>query len=140
MLSPLRKVDAHNVVPVWCASDKLEVGARTLRGKLTSQLPRFLAANAPPPLEPNDQRAAAAAAEGGLPAAPVDWESALASLVGLDRCVAEVEWAAAGAAGGQAQLERFCAERVKVKRLGLVRKSQSFQFFQGWRGESSRVV
>jgi deoxyribodipyrimidine photo-lyase len=119
----LAEVDAHNVVPVWCASNKLEVGARTLRGKLTAQLPRFLAANAPPPLEPNDHSAAAAVA-GGLPAAAaVDWESALASLVGLDRRVAEVEWAAAGAAGGQAQLERFCAERVKVKRLGLVFRS-----------------
>ena len=33
-------VDAHNVVPVWAASPKQEVGARTLRKKITDQLPR----------------------------------------------------------------------------------------------------
>jgi len=31
---PLYQVDAHNVVPVWYASPKREVGARTLRSKL----------------------------------------------------------------------------------------------------------
>lgn len=28
------EVDAHNVVPVWIASDKQEVGARTIRKKI----------------------------------------------------------------------------------------------------------
>jgi deoxyribodipyrimidine photo-lyase len=32
---PVHEVDAHNVVPVWEASPKLEVGARTLRQGLT---------------------------------------------------------------------------------------------------------
>ena len=36
-------VDAHNVVPVWAASPKQEVGARTLRKKITDQLPPHLA-------------------------------------------------------------------------------------------------
>ena len=36
------EVDAHNVVPVWCASDKMEYGARTIRTKITRQLPDFL--------------------------------------------------------------------------------------------------
>ena len=31
---PLYQVDAHNVVPVWMASPKREVGARTLRPKI----------------------------------------------------------------------------------------------------------
>ncbi len=31
---PLYQVDAHNVVPIWYASPKREVGARTLRSKL----------------------------------------------------------------------------------------------------------
>ena len=31
---PLYQVDAHNIVPVWYASPKREVGARTLRSKL----------------------------------------------------------------------------------------------------------
>ena len=36
------QVDAHNVVPVWVASPKLEVGARTLRPKIHRLLPTFL--------------------------------------------------------------------------------------------------
>ena len=39
---PLHEVDAHNIVPVWEASQKLEVGARTLRGKLAKLYPEFL--------------------------------------------------------------------------------------------------
>ncbi|MEW5317947.1 MAG: hypothetical protein WDW38_009204 [Sanguina aurantia] len=37
-----REVDAHNVVPVWVASDKREVGARTLRPKIHRHLPEYL--------------------------------------------------------------------------------------------------
>jgi hypothetical protein len=36
------EVDAHNVVPIWCASDKLEYGARTIRTKIQRQLSEFL--------------------------------------------------------------------------------------------------
>ena len=39
---PVHEVDAHNVVPVWEASPKLEVGARTLRLKLAKLYPEFL--------------------------------------------------------------------------------------------------
>lgn len=39
---PKGKVDAHNIVPVWHASPKLEVAARTIRTKINSQLPTFL--------------------------------------------------------------------------------------------------
>ena len=38
----LTEVDAHNIVPVWAASPKLEVGARTLRPKLNRLLPAHL--------------------------------------------------------------------------------------------------
>jgi deoxyribodipyrimidine photo-lyase len=31
---PFHEVDAHNVVPVWVASDKREYGARTIRPKV----------------------------------------------------------------------------------------------------------
>lgn len=46
VLSPssrcLMQVDAHNIVPCWVASPKLEYAARTIRGKITKQLPEFL--------------------------------------------------------------------------------------------------
>jgi deoxyribodipyrimidine photo-lyase len=39
---PLHEVDAHNVVPVWVASDKLEYAARTIRPKITTKLATYL--------------------------------------------------------------------------------------------------
>ncbi|KAL3313574.1 hypothetical protein Ciccas_007822 [Cichlidogyrus casuarinus] len=39
---PMVQVDAHNVVPAWIASDKMEVGARTLRPKIHKLIPEFL--------------------------------------------------------------------------------------------------
>jgi deoxyribodipyrimidine photo-lyase len=39
---PLWQVDAHNVVPVWHAADKRQVGARTLRPKIHNVVKKFL--------------------------------------------------------------------------------------------------
>jgi hypothetical protein len=36
------QVDAHNIVPCWIASEKLEYGARTIRPKITTKLAEFL--------------------------------------------------------------------------------------------------
>ena len=36
------QVDAHNIVPCWQASPKLEYAARTIRPKIQRQLPDFL--------------------------------------------------------------------------------------------------
>ena len=38
---PFYQVDAHNVVPVWIASSKREVGARTLRPKINAVFARY---------------------------------------------------------------------------------------------------
>ena len=38
---PLYQVDAHNIVPVWQASPKREVGARTLRPKINSVFSKY---------------------------------------------------------------------------------------------------
>lgn len=38
----IHEVDAHNVVPIWVASEKLEYSARTLRGKINKLLPQYL--------------------------------------------------------------------------------------------------
>lgn len=42
VIRPLFQVDAHNIVPCWVASPKLEYAARTIRGKINKQLPEFL--------------------------------------------------------------------------------------------------
>lgn len=41
---PMHEVDAHNVVPVWEASDKREYAARTIRNKIHKKLPEFFKA------------------------------------------------------------------------------------------------
>lgn len=38
---PLYQVDAHNIVPVWMASPKREVGARTLRPKINNVFSKY---------------------------------------------------------------------------------------------------
>lgn len=38
----IHEIDAHNVVPLWVASDKLEYSARTIRGKINKLLPEYL--------------------------------------------------------------------------------------------------
>ncbi|KAI4302769.1 hypothetical protein MLD38_038478 [Melastoma candidum] len=38
----IHEVDAHNVVPLWVASEKLEYSAKTLRGKINKLLPEYL--------------------------------------------------------------------------------------------------
>ena len=36
--TPVYEVDAHNIVPVWVASEKQEVGARTIRKKINDKV------------------------------------------------------------------------------------------------------
>lgn len=101
---PLVQVDAHNIVPCWVASPKLEYAARTIRGKITKQLPEFLTDF--PPVNKHPHTATRTAK-------PVDWEKTLASL-NVDRAVGETEWAQPGARGGTAMLESFIDVRLKL--------------------------
>ncbi len=39
---PVTQVDAHNIIPVWCTSDKKEFAAYTIRPKIKKLLPTFL--------------------------------------------------------------------------------------------------
>ncbi|CAL9207757.1 unnamed protein product [Musa hybrid cultivar] len=50
----VHEVDAHNVVPVWVASDKLEYGAKTIRPKIHRLLTEYLVEfpQLPPPAVP----------------------------------------------------------------------------------------
>ncbi|PWA17548.1 hypothetical protein CCH79_00011254 [Gambusia affinis] len=101
---PLIQVDAHNIVPCWVASPKLEYSARTIRGKITNLLPEFLTDF--PPVEKHQQTATRTAK-------PVDWEETLASL-DVDRTVGEPQWATPGSEAGMAMLESFIDVRLKL--------------------------
>lgn len=98
---PLVQVDAHNIVPVWVASDKQEYAARTIRPKIHKHLPEFLVKI--PPLETHPHKCSTE---------PVDWLSAEKSLQ-VDRTVKEVDWAVPGTRAGAAMLEEFIGKRLK---------------------------
>ena len=92
-------VDAHNIVPVWAASPKQEVGARTLRKKITDQLPRYL--KELPELEAQ-----------GPPLQPtVDWRPVIkAARQKTDRSVTPVDWLTPGSKAASDALEAFCGD------------------------------
>ena len=110
---PFYEVDAHNVVPVWVASDKQEVGARTIRSKITTKLPEWLVEI--PKFEALDE------ATFGKPSPsvakdtskPVDWLSVRASLQ-VDRTIGEIDWCTPGCTAAHAAVDDFCSTRLKI--------------------------
>ncbi|KAJ8310533.1 hypothetical protein KUTeg_012398 [Tegillarca granosa] len=100
---PLCQVDAHNIVPCWEASPKLEYGARTIRNKIHNQLSGYLTEFPPVCKHPHKSKTKSKA---------VDWKSAFDSLE-VDKSVGEVSWATPGSKAGINMLESFCKERLK---------------------------
>ena len=100
---PLVQVDAHNVVPCWIASPKLEYGARTIRTKIQSRLPEFL----------TNFQCLESNSPGSLDGCKLsDWTSALASLE-INRSISPVKWLRPGAAAALEVLESFINTRLK---------------------------
>ncbi|CAF0871498.1 unnamed protein product [Rotaria sordida] len=101
---PIVQVDAHNVVPCWHASTKLEYGARTIRNKLHKHMNEFFTEYPPiikhPYTSSNDYQIKS-----------IDWQAVDDSLQ-VDRTIKEVSWAIPGYTGGINQLETFINERV----------------------------
>uniref|UniRef100_A0A672T1C2 Deoxyribodipyrimidine photo-lyase n=1 Tax=Sinocyclocheilus grahami TaxID=75366 RepID=A0A672T1C2_SINGR len=93
-----------SLVPCWEASEKLEYGARTIRGKITKLLPEFLSEI---PLVDTHPHSASRTAK------PVDWEEVLSCLE-VERSVGEVDWAQPGSCGGMAMLESFIDQRLRL--------------------------
>ncbi|KAM9316567.1 deoxyribodipyrimidine photo-lyase-like [Gastrophryne carolinensis] len=100
---PLVQVDAHNIVPCWVASPKLEYGARTIRRKIHDQLSQFLTEFPPVIKHPYTST---------IKTKPIDWEKCYASLE-VDRTVEEVEWAKPGTKAGMETLQSFISQRLK---------------------------
>ncbi len=108
---PLFQVDAHNIVPVWQASPKLEVGARTIRKKIHDLFPTYFKPFPEAGLAPNVP--AAAAALPGRKPATVDWDKVLGGLA-LDRTVKEIDWLLPGSKAGWVALDGFVEARLKI--------------------------
>ena len=92
---PLYQVDAHNIVPVWAAADKRQVGARTLRPRIHKVVKDYMQDF--PELEKNTMKVA-------LPDFQrQDYES----FMQMDESVPPVKWAKPGTVAGMKQLGFF---------------------------------
>jgi len=83
----IHEVDAHNVVPVWVASGKLEYSARTIRGKINKLLPEYMIDF--PKLGPPIKKWAATNHV-------VDWENLITAVTRKGAEVPELEWCEPG--------------------------------------------
>jgi deoxyribodipyrimidine photo-lyase len=98
---PVHEVDAHNVVPCWLASPKLEYAAYTFRPKLHRALPDFLEpfpslVRHPYPWD---------AGEG------TDWEAA-ARMLQVDETVPPVNWLKSGESAARRVLRSFLQTKL----------------------------
>lgn len=99
---PFYEVDAHNIVPALYISQKIEVGARTLRPKIHRALPEFL--DEFPQLESMPE-------SNLLKGAGFDLEKTLAGLK-IDRSVPEVDWLQPGETAAHKALKDFLENRL----------------------------
>ncbi|KAF9616344.1 hypothetical protein IFM89_029598 [Coptis chinensis] len=83
----VHEVDAHNVVPLWVASSKLEYSARTLRGKINKLLPEYL-------IEYPNLQAPTRRWDGED--RTIDWDSIIADVLRKGAEVPELEWCEPG--------------------------------------------
>jgi deoxyribodipyrimidine photo-lyase len=99
----LVQVDAHNVVPVWTASDKREYGARTLRPKINrlyqTFLQKFPKLNEIVPHSKNG--------ESGVTLLPEFKQTLYEDYLKMDASVPEVDWAKPGTAAALEQAQKF---------------------------------
>ncbi|KAH9328232.1 hypothetical protein KI387_000340, partial [Taxus chinensis] len=84
----VHEVDAHNIVPVWRASDKLEYSARTIRTKIQKQLPEFLVQF--PDVKAPDQKWTSE------PPADIEWDDLIDTVLRKGAEVPEVHWCEPG--------------------------------------------
>jgi len=100
---PFCQVDAHNVVPCWVASDKLEHAARTIRPKINAKLKQYLTHFPPLIVHPYESE---------VKCESVNWEDA-DNFLECDRAVEEVTWLKPGATSAFETLFSFLEKRIK---------------------------
>ncbi|XP_054825288.1 deoxyribodipyrimidine photo-lyase isoform X2 [Prosopis cineraria] len=86
-LVTIHEVDAHNVVPVWVASEKLEYSARTIRGKITKRLSEYLIDF--PTMEPPTRKWIG---KNQL----IDWDGLIAEVLRIGAEVPQLHWCEPG--------------------------------------------
>jgi deoxyribodipyrimidine photo-lyase len=104
VVTAVYEVDAHNIVPVWQASSKLEFAARTIRPKITKQLDTFLT-------EFPNHLLSTIASKLSVTASTTNWNH-LRQLLKIDATVAPVSWLQPGPEAAHVQLETFINHRL----------------------------
>lgn len=99
---PFYEIDAHNIVPHWIASPKLEYGAYTLRPKIQRLLPEFL-------YEP--RKVLKHPVQWQESVGKVDWQKALKHLR-INRKIPEVSWIKPGEKAARRMLRAFIKQKL----------------------------
>lgn len=98
----MHMVDAHNIVPVWVASDKREYAARTIRNKINGKLPEYLTEYPNVPVQtsawPNDC---------AVQPPQIDWKGLIETAKVKGAAVPPVTWLEAGEEAGAKALASF---------------------------------
>ncbi|RYR20538.1 hypothetical protein Ahy_B03g065708 isoform I [Arachis hypogaea] len=84
----VHEVDAHNIVPLWVASEKLEYSAKTIRGKINKKLSEYLIDF--PTIEPQTRKWTITKNHS------VDWDDLIADVLRKGTEVPEVNWCEPG--------------------------------------------
>ncbi|KAK5847170.1 deoxyribodipyrimidine photo-lyase [Gossypium arboreum] len=105
----IHEIDAHNVVPVWVASDKLEYSAKTIRGKVNKLIPEYLIDF--PTLQPPNKKWDDATDQF------LDWDGLIADVLRNGAEVPEIEWCEPGETAAMEVLmgnkDGFLTKRLK---------------------------
>lgn len=101
---PMHEVDAHNIVPVWEASNKREYAARTIRPKINAKLPQFLTEFPRVPEQVADWPLTAP------PKQEIDWDGLLEDVLKRGAHVPEVTWCKPGEEAGEQALSAFLSK------------------------------
>ncbi|KAK7309026.1 hypothetical protein RJT34_05442 [Clitoria ternatea] len=89
-LVTVHEVDAHNVVPLWVASDKLEYSAKTIRSKINKRLSEYLIDFPNIELEPPTRKWVAPENH------TIDWDDLIDDVLRRGGEVPEVDWCEPG--------------------------------------------
>ena len=107
----VRVVDAHNIVPCWVASPKLEVGAQLCAGKLAKLYGDFMVPF--PDNFPNVENKDAAL-HAKIKSVKTDWDDVLGQALERGKDVPEVTWAVPGEKAAMAVLDNFLTKRMSL--------------------------
>eukprot|EP00850_Spirogloea_muscicola_P013166 SM000088S23707 [mRNA] locus=s88:196256:200401:+ [translate_table: standard] len=100
----VHEVDAHNVVPCWVASDKLEYAARTIRTKIHRHLNEYLCEYCPVPKLEHPWSSTAPD--------PINWDNLIEEVTKVGAAVPKVDWIKPGAQAAMEGLKTFLRTRL----------------------------